>query len=443
MTNIQVEDLSAVRKKVIFEIPQERVIETLEAQYRDLKKNAQIKGFRKGKVPLEILKNLFKDQVLSDTAKKIIEDTFEIGLDEKKIKPITVVNFDPQPLDPEKPFVYTVEIEAPPELDVQGFKGLSLNKIVHDVTDSDIDERIEMIRQRNSRLVPINENRGVQIEDHLVVDIEAVAEGETIKTLSVKDYHLEMGRNFYLPDFDSRLIGLKPGETATISYTLAEDFPRKEMAGKPAVFTVTIKEAKERVVPELNDELAKDLGEFESLEDLRKKVTQELRDSFDSDIKENVRKQIVEKIIEANPFEAPESLVESQIDSIIMSARQNLALQGIDMKRFPMPDKAQRDSIRPRAEQQVKAALILKAISEKEQILVSPEDIDGEIEKKAQFFGWSPDFFRDQLEEKQRMEDFTSSILEDKIYLFIEQQANVTEVPYSAEKNEMNIKESE
>ncbi|MGC8604101.1 MAG: trigger factor [Desulfomonilaceae bacterium] len=443
MTNIQVEDLSAVRKKVIFEIPQERVIETLEAQYRDLKKNAQIKGFRKGKVPLEILKNLFKDQVLSDTAKKIIEDTFEIGLDEKKIKPITVVNFDPQPLDPEKPFVYTVEIEAPPELDVQGFKGLSLNKIVHDVTDTDIDERIEMIRQRNSRLVPINENRGVQIEDHLVVDIEAVAEGETIKPLSVKDYHLEMGRNFYLPDFDSRLIGLKPGETATISYTLAEDFPRKEMAGKPAVFTVTIKEAKERVVPELNDELAKDLGEFESLEDLRKKVTQELRDSFDSDIKENVRKQIVEKIIEANPFEAPESLVESQIDSIIMSARQNLALQGIDMKRFPMPDKAQRDSIRPRAEQQVKAALILKAISEKEQILVSPEDIDGEIEKKAQFFGWSPDFFRDQLEEKQRMEDFTSSILEDKIYLFIEQQANVTEVPYSAEKNEMNIKESE
>ncbi len=436
MTNIQVEDLSAVRKKVTFEVPQDRVSETLEAQYKDLKKNAQIKGFRRGKVPMEIIKNLFKEQVHSDTAKKIIEDTFELGLDEKKIKPITVINLDQEPLDPEKPFVYTVEIEAPPELDVQGFREISLNKIVREVNESDIDERIEVIRQRHAKLAPIPEGNGIKDGDHLVVDVEAVADGEIIKSLSVKDYHLEMGRNFYLPDFDSNLIGLKLGEPVTLSHTLAEDFPRKELAGKSATFTVTIKEAKERLIPELNDELAKDLGQIESLEDLKKQVSQDLRDSYDMDIKEDLRKQIVEKIIEANPFEAPESLVESRIDGIIMGARENLARQGIDMKRFPLPDKAQRDSIRPKAEEQVKAALIIKAIGEKEEILVNQEDIDAEIEKRAKFFGWSPDFFRDQLEENDRMEDFKSSLLEDKIYLFIEQQADITEVPYSAEKPE-------
>lgn len=436
MTNIQVEDLSAVRKKVTFEVPQDRVTQTLEAQYRDLKKNAQIKGFRRGKVPMEILKNLFKEQVHSDTAKKIIEDTFELGLDEKKIKPITVINLDQEPLDPEKPFVYTVEIEAPPELDVQGFRGISLNKIVRDVKDSDINERLDTIRQRNARLAPIPDDRGVKDGDHLVVDVEASADGETIKSLTVKDYHMEMGRNFYLPDFDPHLIGLKLGEPVTIAHTLAEDFPRKELAGKSATFTITIKEAKERIIPELNDDLAKDLGEFQTLDELRNQVTQDLRNAFDMDIKENLKKQIVEKILEANPFEAPDSLVESRIDDIIMGARQNLALQGIDMKNFPMPDKAQRDSIRPRAEQQVKAALVLKAISEKEGILVSQEDIDAEIARRSKMIGWSPDFFRDQLEENARMEDFTSSILEDKIYLFIEQQADVTEVPYSAEKTE-------
>ncbi len=436
MTNIQVEDLSAVRKKVTFEVPQDRVSETLEAQYRDLKKNAQIKGFRRGKVPMEIIKNLFREQVLSDTAKKIIEDTFELGLDEKKIKPITVINLDQEPLDPEKAFVYTVEIEAPPELDVKGYKGLSLNKTVREVKDSDVDERLEVVRQRNARLAPIPETRSVQDGDHLVVDVEALADGETIKSLSVKDYHLEMGRNFYLPDFDSHLIGLKLAEPVTINHILAEDFPRKELAGKPVTFTLTIKEAKERVIPELNDELAKDVGQFESLEDLKKHVTEDLRDVYDMDLKEGLRKQIVEKIIEANPFESPESLVESRIDAIVMGARQNLANQGIDMKRFPLPDKAQRDSIRPKAEQQVKAALILKAIAEKEEILVSQEEIDAEIEKRAKFLGWSPDFLKDQLEENERMEDFTSSLLEDKIYLFIEQQADVTEVPYSAEKTE-------
>ena len=160
MTNIQVEDLSAVRKKVTFEVPQDRVSETLEAQYKDLKKNAQLKGFRRGKVPMEIIKNLFKEQVHSDTAKKIIEDTFELGLDEKKIKPITVINLDQEPLDPEKPFVYTVEIEAPPELDVQGFRGISLNKTVREVSNSDIDERMEVIRQRHAKLA-----RSLKVEE--------------------------------------------------------------------------------------------------------------------------------------------------------------------------------------------------------------------------------------------------------------------------------------
>lgn len=436
MTNIQVEDLSAVRKKVTFEVPQDQVSQTLEAQYKDLRKNAQIKGFRRGKVPMEILKNLFKEQVHSDTAKKIIEETFELGLDEKKIKPISVINLDQEPLDPEKPFVYTVEIEAPPELDVTGYKGLALKKTVREVKESEVNDRLEFFRQRNARLVPIPDTRGVQDGDHLVVDIEASTDGEAIKSLSVNDYHLEMGRNFYLPDFDPLLVGLKLGEPVTITHTLAEDFPRKEFAGKLATFIVTVKEAKERVLPELNDELAKDIGQYESLDELKKQITEDMKQAYDMDSQSEVRQQMVTQIIEANPFDAPESLVESRIDDIIMGARENLARQGIDMKRFPMPDKTQRDSIRPKAEEQVKAALILKAIGEKEEIQVSQEDISLEIEKRAKTLGWSPDFLKDQLEENQRLDDLNAVLLEGKIYSFIEAQGVVTEEPYSDEKAE-------
>jgi trigger factor len=436
MTNIQVEDLSAVRKKVTFEVPQDRVSETLDAQYKDLKRNAQIKGFRRGKVPMEILKNLFREQVQGDAAKKIIEETFELGLDEKKIKPISVIHLDQEPLEAGKPFIYTVEIEAPPELDVQGYKGLSLEKTIREVKDKEVDERLESVRQRQARLVPIAEERDIQDGDHTVVDIEAVADGETVKSLTVNDYHLEIGRNFYLPDFDSKIIGLKLGEPVTITHDLADDFPRKELAGKPVTFTITIKEAKERVVPELNDELAKDAGDFESLDDLKKQVTEDLQRSFDMDTTQQLRKQIVEKIIEANPFEAPESLVESRIDDIVMGARENLARQGIDMKRFPMPDKGQRDSIKPRALEQVKAGLIIKAIGEKEEIQLSGDEINSELEKRAKIFGWTPDFLKDQLEENQTMDNFTSSLLEDKIYSFIESQSDITEKAYSEQETE-------
>jgi trigger factor len=431
MTNIHIEDLSAVRKKVTFEVPQDRVTETLEAQYKDLRKTAQIKGFRRGKVPMEIIKNLFKEQVYGDTAKKIIEETFELGLDEKKIKPISVINMDQEPLEPGKPFVYTVEIESTPELDVTGYKGLSLDKMVKEITESDIEERLELIRERHAKMLPADDSRGVQNGDHLVVDIEATQDEESITSLTVKDYHLEMGRDFYLPDFDTKLIGLKIGELNTITHSLAEDFPRKELAGKSINFSIIVKEAKERIIPELSDEFAKEVGSYENLDDLKKQIAEDLRQGYDMDIKEALKKQIVEKIIEANPFEAPESLVEARIDDIVMGARQNLARQGIDMKKFPLPDKAQRDSIKPKALEQVKAALIIQAIGEKEEIQVSVEEIDTEIEERAKFLGWTPDFLKDQLEENQRLQDFTTSLTEDKIYSFLEENGVITEVPYS------------
>ena len=181
----------------------------------------------------------------------------------------------------------------------------------------------------------------------------------------------------------------------------------------------------------MSDELAKEAGPYETLDDLKKQIKEDLRLGYDMDIKEDLRKQIVEKIIEANPFEAPESLVEARIDDIVMGARQNLARQGVDMKRFPLPDKAQRDSIKPKALDQVKAALIIKAIGEKEEIQASTEDIDTEIEKRAKLLGWTSDFLKDQLEENQRMQDFADSLTEDKIYSFIEEQGAITEVPYS------------
>ena len=426
MTSIQVENLSDVKKKVIFEVPQERVLEVVGAQYKDLKKNAQIKGFRRGKVPLNILRNYFKDKVQDDAAKQLIEETFKSGLEEQHITLVSVLSLDPDKVEEGKSFKYTAEIEVPPQIEVKGYEGLKLKKYIRSVTDQQVDERLQNLRQQNSSLSPIPESRGVTTGDHLVVDIQAESDGEPLRDLSVSDYHLELGRNFYLPDFDSLLEGLRPEENKRFTRTIPEDFPRKNLQGKSAEFDVRIKEAKERILPELDDDFAKDL-EFDTLELLKQEVRHDIQTMLDLQTKRELEEQIVDELIEKNNFEVPESMVEQQIDNIMNRSMRNLAAQGIDPRRLPAPTDAQRDRVRPGAERTVKAALILKAISDKEKVEVSEEEVQAEIEKKAKQMGVSSDYLKDQLEENNMLEDVRAQVLEDKTYELIQKQAEISE----------------
>jgi trigger factor len=426
MTSIQVEDLSDVKKKVTFEVPQERVLEVVGEQYKDLKKNAQLKGFRRGKVPLNILRNYFKDKVQDDAAKQLIEETFKPGLDERRITLVSVLSIDPEAVEEGKPFKYTAEIEVPPQIDVKDYNGLKLKKYLRSATDEQLDEHLQSLRQRNSRLSPIPESRGAASGDHLVVDIKAEADGEPLRDLTVTDYHLELGRNFYLPDFDSMFEGLRPEETKRFTKTIPEDFPRKNLRGKTAAFGVRLKEAKERILPELDDDFAKDL-EFDTLDALKREIRQDIQKMLDLQTERELKEQIVDALIEKNDFVVPESMVEQQIDNIMNRSMQNLAAQGIDPRRLPAPTDAQRDRVRPGAERSVKAALILKAIGEKEGLEVSEEEVQAEIEEKAKQMGVSPDYLKDQLEENNMLEDVRAQALEDKTYELIQKQAEISE----------------
>ncbi|MDD3472894.1 MAG: trigger factor [Syntrophaceae bacterium] len=443
MTSIHVEDLSEIRKKLTFEIHESKVDELLDAQYKDLKKNLQIRGFRRGKVPMDMIKTLYKEQVHGETARKIIEDTFELGLDEQKIKPISVLSLDPETVEYGKPFKYVAEVEVTPPVNAKDYGGLSINKTVREVKDVDVVERLDLIRERHSKLSPIPDTRGVAMGDILTVDITAEMDGQKVDSLSVTDYHVEMGRNFYLPDFDSKFEGLKVMEPAKITHTLPENFPRKELAGKTVDFIMVVSDAKVKTVPELNDEFAKDLGDYQSLDDLREKVREDLANAYEADSRSSVRKQIVEQLIERNPFEAPTTLVEQRIDDMIRESLQSLQAQGIDLKRFPMPTEEQRNQLRPVALQNVKAGIILKAIGDQEALEVSSEEIDAEVEKRASLIGVPVDFLRDHMENNNMMENFSYSILEDKVYKLIEERANVVEVPYVEPEKESPQKEAE
>jgi len=427
MTTIQVENISDVRKKVIFEVPQEKVTEMIDAEYRDLKKSVQIKGFRKGKAPLSIIRNYFKEKVEADASRRIIEETFEPSLQENQITLVSVVKIEPEKVQEDKPFKYVAEIEVPPPVDVKDYKGLQLTKRVRRFDEDLVNKRLEDLRERQAKLSPLSEDGTIKNGDYLVVDISASVEGKPVPALTVVDYHLEVGRNFYLPGFDSTFEGMKQGESTSATFTLPEDFVPSALVGKTGDFEVTIKDAKERIKPALDDDFAKDLGEFESLEALKDSIRKDIQESLEAETKRELENQIVDSLIERHPLQVPEAMVERQIDGIVERGRMNLISMGIDAGRLPPVTQAQRDQVRPSAERNVKAGLILKAIGEKEQVEVSDEELQAEIETRAKTMGYSVDYLKDQLEARNLLQEVKSMVLQAKVFDFLKEHANMTE----------------
>jgi trigger factor len=427
MTNIQVEDLSSVKKKVIVEVPQDRVLEVMSAQYKDLKKTVQLKGFRRGKVPLPILRSFFKDKVQADAARQMIEETLKTGLDERNITPLSVLNIDQESLEEGKAFKFTAEIEVPPHIEVQNFKGLALKKYLRTVGEEQIDEQLKHLQERHARLSPVVEARAVTQGDHLLVDVQAEIEGEPVPALTVTDYHLEMGRNFYLPDFDTQIEGMKSEETKEIAMDLPADFPRKNLAGKSASFRVTVKEIKEKILPDLDDDFAKDLGEIQTLEELKDKIRKELQAMLEERTAKELDGQMVDALLKDNAFDVPESMIEAEITAFFQHSFQHLVAQGHDPSRLPPPSEAYRDQVRPSAVKAIQRGLLFKAIAEQEGIEASDDEVLAEIQKKAEQVGVTVDFLKDRLEQEDRLLEVRAGVVEDKVVKLILDQAVVTE----------------
>ncbi len=428
MTTVHVEDLSDVKKRVTFEVESEKVKDFVDTQYNDLKKNLQIKGFRKGKAPLSLIKSYFKKQVEADAARKIIDETFEPALKKEKLNAISVLNLDPGPLEDGEVFKYTAEIEIPPKLDVTGHKGLKLERALRRLDESFIEERLEGIRKEQARLIPLPEGQGLGDGDQAVVDIKATTEeGADLPSLTVSDYYMEIGRDFYLPDFDDKLKDMVQGETKEIEQQLPETYPNKEIAGKKAKFLVTINEGKIKQLPEIDDDFAKDLGDYESLQELKDFLRERYEKMFKVQTRKELEEQIRDALIEANPFDAPEAMIDNRIEAALNESYQNLAMQGIDPSILPPPSTEQRERIRPSAEKMVKFGILVNSIAEQEGVEINDDELENGIKERAEELNITVDYMKDQLDETDSWEDFRWGLVHEKVIDMIIEQGQVTD----------------
>ncbi|OGP87445.1 MAG: trigger factor, partial [Deltaproteobacteria bacterium RBG_16_48_10] len=307
---VNVEDISGVKKKVHIEVPEDQVTKEINTIYQDLKKKAKIKGFRPGKVPREILERYFKDYVKGEVLQKLIQDTYPKAFEDSHLHPVSAPVIDPQEVEIGKAFQYSAIIEIRPDFKIEGYLGLNIEGKKEEVKDEEVEERVKGLQNLHANLKTVPEPRPIQNGDFVILDYEARMEGKPLEEGKALDYTIEVGSGRFIPAFEEKLIGTKPEEEKEIEVSFPEDYGYKKWAGKIITFHVKIKEIKEKVLPPLDDEFARDLGNYSSLEELKAQLKQDLEKEKKLALDRQLKDQLVDQLIQSHPFELPESLVE-------------------------------------------------------------------------------------------------------------------------------------
>ena len=376
-----VEDISGIKKKVSVEIPVEQVTKEVNSFYGELGRTAKIKGFRPGKIPRNILERYFKDYVKTEVIQKLIQETYPTALSEANLHPVSPPVIDPGELESEKPFQYTAIVEIKPEINLEGYMGLKIEGKKEEVKEEEVEERLKNLQNMHANLKTISEARPIQTGDYVILDYEAKMDGKPLEEGKAIDFTVEVGSGRFIPALEEKLMGMRPEEEREIEVSFPGDYGYKKWAGKTIFFHVKIKEIKEKILPSLDDEFAKDLGDYSSLEALKTKIRGEIEREKELSSEQQLKDQIIDQLLQANLFEVPESMVEEQAKSLVSDTKLRLASQGIALKNLDVSEEKLQENYRAEAQKQVKTFLILEKIAAQEGITVTDEEAENRLKE--------------------------------------------------------------
>jgi trigger factor len=390
-------DVSATQKTLTIEIPVDIVDAEINRVAKGYTKQARIPGFRPGKVPTNLVKKRFKEQILHDVAHGLIPRAVDEALQERGIEPVDTPNIKDVALEEGQPLKFTAAIETVPPFDVGDLSTIEATRHPSVITDEAVEKTLQNLRQRGAKFEPV-EDRGVENGDTVVLDIERKdADG---KPDSHNDVSLELGSPANPPGFDAELVGLRTAESKTFTIHFPEDYAVKEMANTDVEYSVTVKDIRRKVLPELDDEFAKDVGAFESLGALRDRVRADLQQESEDHATQHLRTDVLKQLSERVTFDLPPSLVDREMDRRIEEFASRLMQQNVDPRQAGIDWAQFRESQRDPARASVASALALDEIARREGLTVSAEDVDKEIERFAVRAGRTPAALRAQLEKE-------------------------------------------
>jgi trigger factor len=420
-----VEEISSIKKKVNIEIPGDQVTREVDSFYEDLRKKAKIKGFRPGKAPRSILERHFKEYVKAEVMQKLIQDTYPTALSETNLHAVSNPLIDPGEFESGKPFIYSATFEIKPEIKVEGYLGLNIEATKEEAKDEEVGERLKNLQNLHAHLKTISDQRPIQTGDYVIIDYDASMDGKPLEEGKAIDFAVEVGSGRFIPALEEKLIGLRAEEEKEIEVSFPEDYGFSKWAGKTILFHVKIKEIKEKVLPLLDDEFAKDLGDYSSLEDLKAQLKKEMEREKELALEQKLKDQMVDQLLQATPFEVPESLEEEQVKALVSDIKLKLSTQGLDLEKIGLTEEKLQEDYREAAKKQVRTFLILEKIASHEGMTVSDEEVEERLKVISERAHQKFDVVKRYYEKNGLIPELKAGIMTNKTLNFLLQKANI------------------
>ena len=385
--SLQVEQLEHNMAKLTIEVSAEELEGALQKAYQKQKSRINVPGFRKGKVPRQLIEKMYGPEIFyDDAANALIPEAYSKAYDESGLEIVSQPKIDVTQIEKGKPFIFTAEVATKPEVELGEYKGIEVPKYSNRVTQKEIDAKLEEEQLKNARTITV-EGRPVQDKDEVVLDFEGFVDGEAFEGGKGENYPLTIGSGSFIPGFEEQLIGAEPEKEVEVKVTFPEDYHAEDLKGKEAVFKCTVHEIKAKELPEIDDEFAAEVSEFETLEDYKADIKEKIRDRKKEAANTERENKIVDAAVEAATMDIPEAMIEEQVQQMTDEFAQRLSYQGLSMEQYLMFSgmDAQKfaDDLKPQAVKRIETRLVLEAIAKAEDITASEEDFKAELEKMA------------------------------------------------------------
>ena len=383
-----VEDTSAVKKVLHIEIPQNEVVDEIESAYKELNKTAKIKGFRPGKAPRSVLERLYKKDVYEDVTSRLIKNSFAEAISESGLSPLRLPDIDPPKISADSAYLYSATVEINPEIPDIDFKGLTLKKSLYKPSDDELEAQLKMLQKNLSERKPIEPARASQEGDFVILDYEGFRDGVPHPALQkTENMTLKIGTSKISKDFDAQIVGMMPGDQKDFSIKFPEDYHNASLAGQEATFHVHIHEIREEILPEINDDFAKRLGSFNSIEDVKTAIQGNLLQGYNKRVEQEINEQIFSALIKKAPFEVPDTLIDWELSGIIREIERSFEHQQVKMDSLGMTHESLAATYRDTAEKQVRRHLILGKIISQEKLTLPEADLTKALQEMAASYG--------------------------------------------------------
>ena len=433
--SVQVENLEKNMAKLTIEGTAEDLEKALNAAYQRQKKNISIPGFRKGKVPRAMVEKMYGPAVFyEDAVNSLIPQEYAKAADESGLDIVSQPEIDVVQIEKGKPFIFTAEVAVKPEVTLGEYKGLEVPKADLEVTDEEIEAELKKEQEKNARTIHV-EDRAAQEGDKVTIDFEGFVDGVAFEGGAGKDYPLTLGSKTFIPGFEEQLVGVALEQPVDVNVTFPEDYQAEELKGKEAVFKCVIHKIEAKELPELDDDFAKDVSEFDTLEEYKKEIKDNIEKRKADAAKTEKENAVVDKAIENAQMDIPEAMVKTQINQMIDDFARRIQSQGLTMEQYMQFTGSTRETMqeqmRPQAMKRIQSRLVLEKVAEVENIQISDEKLDEELTKMAEMYKMELDKFKELVDDYQKDQMKKDLAVQEAVTLMAE---NAKEVEVKAEE---------